>query len=144
MNSFIIGGFGQRAGLLTGMLFMVSYTTRAQTTPGRYEIVRGIVTADSNRALPWATFIVTLTSSGQSQITSTGADDSYITDWPPGTGEFVVRVDAKGFVAVNKRVARAGTNSVIVAEVKLARESAAQTLAAVVPSPPSHNQCEIR
>jgi hypothetical protein len=107
-------------------------TILAQGQSSCHELVRGRVTADSARAVPNANVIVTRVLDRQFKSTTTDTDGRFSIDWPDGTGDYVVHVDASGFVSVTRALKRTGADSVLVADVRLGRAGAAQTLAPVV------------
>jgi hypothetical protein len=96
----------------------------------RHEIVRGRVTSDSARVVRGADVIVTKTSDRSAKTAKTDTAGQFSTDWPDGTGDYAVTVTAVGFQTVSIHVARTGSDSVLVADVRLA--SGGQRLAPVV------------
>lgn len=87
----------------------------------RHEIVRGRVTGgDSARAIRGANVVVTRVSDMAAKAVMTGADGRYSVDWPDGAGDYALSVSATGFQAASVHLVRAGSDSVLVADVRLA------------------------
>jgi len=101
---------------------------RAQS---RHEIVRGRVTTDSGRVVRGAQVIVIRAADSAWKSATSDTGGRYSVDWPDGRGAYTVGVTAPGFAPMQAHVARRGTDSVIVADVRMTRV-AAQRLAAVV------------
>ena len=96
-----------------------------------HEIVRGRVVSDSGRVVRGAQVIVIRAIDSTWKSATTDSAGRYAADWPDGSGAYVVGVSAPGYAPVQLRVARRGTDSVIVADVTL-RTTGAQRLAPVV------------
>ncbi|HXT14231.1 MAG TPA: carboxypeptidase regulatory-like domain-containing protein [Gemmatimonadaceae bacterium] len=102
----------------------------AQQPPApRHDIVQGRVVNDSGVPVRGADAIVTQISDAASQSAQTDARGAYRTDWPRGTGDYLVVVTANGYQRFAAHAAR-GADSVIVADARLAR--AVQQLPTVV------------
>src|SRR5512146_426428 len=87
----------------------------------RHEIVRGRVTGgDSARAIRGADVIATRVSDRFAKAAKTDADGRYSIDWPDGTGDYALSVSATGFQPASVHLVRAGSDSVLVADVRLA------------------------
>ncbi|HEY2376078.1 MAG TPA: carboxypeptidase regulatory-like domain-containing protein [Gemmatimonadaceae bacterium] len=101
-----------------------------QPQPARHEIVRGRVLGDSGVPVRGADVVVTRTSDAAAQPTVSDGAGAFSTDWPAGTGDYALRVSAPGFKANTAHLMRQGTDTVIVADVRLT--SSVQRLAAVI------------
>src|SRR5512146_301651 len=87
----------------------------------RHEIVRGRVTGgDSARAIRGADVIATRVSDRFAKAAKTDAGGRYSIDWPDGTGDYALSVSATGFQPASVHLVRAGSDSVLVADVRLA------------------------
>lgn len=112
------------------MVLALTATTRSLAAQTRHEIVRGRVTSDSGRAVRRADVIVTRTTDRAGKTTMSDADGQYSVDWPDGTGDYAVTVSAAGFQTLSVHVTRVGSDSIVVANVRLT--SGGQRLAPVV------------
>ncbi|HVT40576.1 MAG TPA: carboxypeptidase-like regulatory domain-containing protein, partial [Gemmatimonadaceae bacterium] len=121
-----------RLAVLCTLLALTRASIAAQGQTIRHEIVRGRVIADSARPLAHANVIVTRTRDRQFRSATTDTDGMFSIDWPDGTGDYVVHVDAVGFTSVNRALRRSRTDSVLVADVRLSRAGGPQALAPVV------------
>src|ERR1700730_18298741 len=110
-----------RLAVLCTLLASARAPIAAQGQPPRHEIVRGRVTTDSARAVARANVIVTRTLDRQFRSTTTDTDGRFRIDWPDGTGDYIVHVDAIGFTAINRALTRSGADSVLVVDVRLSR-----------------------
>src|SRR6185312_12667211 len=95
------------------------------------EIVKGHVTSAANVAIAGAQVVVTKTTDGTAQTTSTDSAGAYVVKWATATGRYLVQVSASGYQPFRKIVTRAGADSTIVVEVVL-QAGAATQLATVV------------
>lgn len=97
---------------------IVPATARAQA---RHEIIRGRVTGDSGRAVRGADVIATRTSDRVVKTAATDASGRYAIDWPDGAGDYALSVTASGYQPASLDLSRSGADSVLTADVRLAR-----------------------
>lgn len=104
-------------GALVGVAFS---SAAAQQAPVHRDVIQGTVTSDSG-AVAGADIIVTMAPDRLSEATKADAAGHYSVVFEHGTGDYLVHVSATGFATFRKRVTRAGTDSVLLVDVKLAR-----------------------
>lgn len=102
------------------VLFVAALVPAAGRAQARHEIIRGRVTGDSARAVRGADVIATRTSDRIAKVATTGVDGRYAIDWPDGSGDYALSVSAPGFQTASIHLVRAGADSVLVADVRLA------------------------
>ena len=113
-----------------GLIVMHLAVPSRLAAQSRHEIIRGRVTADSGRVVSGADVIVTRIADRSSKTARSDSTGAFRVDWPDGTGEYVVSVTAPGYRSFATRVVRSGSDSVLVADVRLSQTT--QRLAAVV------------
>ena len=118
------------AALGIALLVMHVVATHPLAAQSRHDIIRGRVTADSGLVVSGADVIVTRLADRSNKTTRSDTAGAFLIDWPAGTGEYVVSVTASGYRAFATRVVRSGTDTVLVADIRLSRTT--QRLAAVV------------
>lgn len=97
----------------------------------RHEIIRGRVSASTGAAVAGADVVTTRTSDRAARTARTDARGDYVVDWPDGNGDYSLVITASGFQRYAAHVARAGADSVILANATLVGDQA-QRLAPVV------------
>src|SRR5215510_3888421 len=116
--------------LLWTALLCVCLSARLAAQQVRHEVVRGRVMSDSGGPIRGAAVSVTRTGDKTAKTTMTGPTGDFTVDWPDGTGDYVVAATAAGFQSRSMPVTRTGTDSVLVANLRLTRS--VQQLATVI------------
>jgi len=98
--------------------------------PLHHEIVRGRILSDSGMPVRGADVIVTRTSDAIARTTLSDSAGAFLIDWSSSTGDYAISVSAAGYRSFAGHLTRAGSDSIIVADIHLARS--VQRLAAVV------------
>ncbi|MFL5561513.1 MAG: carboxypeptidase-like regulatory domain-containing protein [Gemmatimonadaceae bacterium] len=99
----------------------VSSTAAAQSSTA--DVIRGRVTDDSAHAIVAATVIITRGPDRAVKQTLTDSTGSYAIRFEPGTGDYLVNVSATGFRTARRRVQREGTEVILVADFRLAKDA---------------------
>ena len=94
------------------------------------EVIKGTVVADSGNAVYSADVYVTRAGDRLTQLAHTDSLGHYSTRFEKGVGDYLVNVRAIGYKPLRKRITRAGTDSVIVADFTL--QTQAVEVAAIV------------
>lgn len=104
--------------------------TSAVSAQTHHDTIRGTVTSDSGAALSGADIIVTMAPARESRATKTDDSGHYKLVFEKGTGDYLVHISAVGYNTFRKRVTRAGTDSLLTVDAKLAK-TGVQKLATV-------------
>src|SRR5919112_375717 len=104
-----------------GFLFALSLVLSANRADAQTEadVVRGRVTDDSSRAVVGATVMITRGPDRLTQQTTTDTSGAFSSRFDPGTGDYLVYVNATGFKAERRRVQRQAVERELVADFKL-------------------------
>jgi hypothetical protein len=113
---------------LIGVLACLFFAAQL-SAQGQADVVRGRVTDDSSHALVAATVIVTRGPDRLVQKSTTDSTGTFSLRFDPGTGDYLVYVNAPGFSAARRRVQRQGDEHELVANFVLKPDLA--TLAAI-------------
>ncbi|MEO8621376.1 MAG: carboxypeptidase-like regulatory domain-containing protein, partial [bacterium] len=107
---------------LPALLVLMLVSVRLAT----HDILRGRVMDTSGIPVVGAQVLARSATDGTARTTTSDSVGAWMLDWPSGPGDYLVRIAATGHESVTQRIRRAGTDSVLVVDVVLARTSIAR------------------